>query len=82
MKNQDVSAIKSHMPVLGSDNVMLGTVDQLDAHQMVKLTKDTQGHHHWIPLAWVSEVKAEVRLDRSSQRAQQAWATTPRGARE
>src|SRR6266852_6652479 len=48
--------IKEHMEVLGVDGVHVGTVDQLEGRDQVKLTKDDPdagGEHHFIPLAWV-----------------------------
>ena len=46
--------IKEHMEVLGADGVHVGTVDQLEGRDQVKLTKDDPdagGEHHFIPLA-------------------------------
>ena len=43
--------IKEHMEVLGADGVHVGTVDQLEGRDQVKLTKDDPdagGEHHFI----------------------------------
>lgn len=77
MNHQDISAIKNHMEVVTSDSTLLGIVDHVDANQTLKLTKDRQGQHHWIPLDWVEDINTRVHLDRSSQQAHQHWMTTP-----
>ena len=77
MNHQDISAIKNHMEVVASDRGLLGIVDHVDANQTLKLTKDRQGQHHWIPLDWVEDIGTQVHLDRSSQQAQQRWMTAP-----
>ncbi len=47
----DVKAmIQDHMPVVCSEGGQFATVDHLDAGNTIKLTKDDQGNHHWIPL--------------------------------
>jgi hypothetical protein len=59
--------IKEHMEVLGSDGVHVGTVDQLEGRDQVKLTKDDPdagGEHHFIPLAWVDHVPRRERAGR------------------
>ena len=77
MHYQDSAAIKNHMQVVGSDRGILGTVDHLDANDTLKLTKDSQGQHHWIPLDWIAEVDKQVHLNRSSEQAGREWMTTP-----
>jgi hypothetical protein len=60
--------IKEHMEVLGADGVHVGTVDQLEGRDQVKLTKDDPdagGEHHFIPLAWVDRVDSTVHLKQS-----------------
>src|SRR5690606_19177326 len=48
--------IRDHMPVVGSDANEFATVDHLDDGDTIKLTRDENGKHHWIPLAWVVRV--------------------------
>jgi hypothetical protein len=71
-------SIKSHMEVIGSDGVHVGTVDHMEGQNDVKLTKDDQeagGEHHFIPLAWVDHVDAKVHLKQSGAEAKARWKT-------
>jgi hypothetical protein len=65
--------ISEHMPILGSDSNEIGTVDHLDAGDTIKITKDENGNHHWIPIAWVTRVDQHVHLDRPGTQAVQEW---------
>ena len=70
--------IKEHMAVLGADGVHVGTVDQLEGRDQVKLTKDDPdagGEHHFIPLAWVDHVNSTVHLKQSGAQAKARWKT-------
>ena len=70
--------IKVHMEVLGADGVRVGTVDQLEGRDQVKLTKDDPdagGEHHFIPLAWVDRVDSTVHLKQSGAEAKARWKT-------
>lgn len=71
--------IQPHLPVRGSVGEAFATVDHLDAGNTIKLTKDDQGHHHWIPLAWVTRVDDHVHLDRPSDQAKAEWSTSSPG---
>ena len=73
----DPTTIKEHMPVICSEGEQIATVDHLDAGDTIKLTKDKQGQHHWIPLAWVSRVDEHVHIDRPGAMAMQEWSATP-----
>jgi molybdenum cofactor cytidylyltransferase len=76
-------AIREHMPVVGSDSKDVGTVDGLAEPEMIKLTKDDQGNHHWIPLAWVTRVDESVHLDRPGRQAIKEWSdSSPRALEE
>jgi hypothetical protein len=69
------------MPVVCSNGVQLGTVDHTDAGDTIKLTKDEQGQHHWIPMSWVTRVDEHVHVDRPGQQAMREWSTeAPQGA--
>ena len=72
----DTSQIKDHMPVVCSMESQFATVDHLDAGHSIKLTKDEQGNHHWIPIAWVTRVDGQVHIDRSATQAMQEWSTS------
>jgi hypothetical protein len=68
--------IKGHMEVVGSDGVHVGTVDQMEGANDVKLTKeDGAGEHHFIPLAWVDHVDSSVHLKQSGAEARARWKT-------
>lgn len=69
----DTKSIREHMTVVGSNEEPIGAVDHLDAGNTVKLTKDDEGIHHWIPLAWVARVDTEVHLDRPGELAKEEW---------
>jgi hypothetical protein len=68
--------IKEHMEVIGSDGVHVGTVDQMEGRDQMKLTKDDPnagGQHHFIPLAWVDHVDMKVHLKQSGAEAKARW---------
>ena len=73
----DPQQIKEHMPVICSGGDQFATVDHLDTGNTIKLTKDEQGQHHWIPLGWVSRVDEHVHIDRPGDQAMREWLTTP-----
>lgn len=76
-------AIREHMPVVGSDSKDVGTVDGLAEPEMIKLTRDDKGNHHWIPLAWVTRVDQSVHLDRPGKQAMQEWSdSSPKALEE
>lgn len=59
----DTSAIRTHMPVIGSDGQHVGTVDGVEGDR-IKLTKDDSrdGAHHYVPLTAVARVDEHVHL--------------------
>ena len=64
--------IKPHMPVVCSNDKQFATVDHIDGKQ-VKLTRDAQGQHHFIPLEWVKFVDDKVHIDRPGDQAMKEW---------
>lgn len=72
---QPVARIKDHMPVVCSEGGQFATVDHLDAGNTIKLTKDDQGQHHWIPQSWVTSVDDKVHVDRPGDQAMTEWST-------
>jgi len=74
MEHKDYSEdIQEHMTVLALDSQEVGKVDHLDTGDTIKLTKDDEGRHHWIPLAWVVRVDEHVHIDRPGTQATQEW---------
>ncbi len=67
--------INPHMPVVGSSGARFATVDHLEGKDMIKLTRDESGQHHYIPLEWVTSVDEEVHLDRPREQAMKEWST-------
>ena len=68
--------IKPHMPVLCSNDKQFATVDHMDGN-FIKLTKDDQGQHHWLPMDWVTRVDEHVHVDRPGEQAMREWMTSP-----
>lgn len=76
----DNTKIKEHMPVVCSENGQFGVVDHLEGDQ-IKLTKDAQGQHHYIPQSWVTRVDDKVHIDRPGKQAMSEWKTSVGAAR-
>ena len=72
----DTSMIREHMPVVCSNGGQFGTVDRVEGDS-IKLTKDDQGQHHWIPTDWVTSVDNHVHVDRPGEQAMKDWFTSP-----
>ncbi len=70
---QETMRIQPHMPVVCSNGDQFGTVDHLDANNTIKLTRDEQGKHHWIPQSWVTSVDDKVHIDRPGTQAMKQW---------
>jgi hypothetical protein len=71
----DTTQIREHMPVVCSNGQQFATVDHMDSNDSIKLTKDDQGQHHWIPSDWVTRIDQHVHIDRPGQQAMQEWYT-------
>jgi len=69
--------IKPHMQVVCSGGGEIATVDHVEGYGHIKLTKDDDGQHHYIPLSWVASVDDKVHLDRPGSQARNEWTTTP-----
>ncbi len=72
----DTNQIKPHMPVVCSKDMQFATVDHVDGQQL-KLKKDADGKHHFIPLTWVKFVDDKVHIDRPGDAAMKDWTTAP-----
>ena len=72
----DASQIREHMEVVGSDGGHVGKVDHVEG-QRLKLTRTDPaagGTHHYIHLDSVAGVEGDkVRLNRTTQQAQDEW---------
>jgi hypothetical protein len=71
----NIASITEHMEVVSSDGQHVGTVDHMEGQDMIKLTRDDSpgGHHHFIPVDWVSGVGDTVRLDKTSDEVFSQW---------
>jgi hypothetical protein len=72
----NANQIKPHMPVVCSNDGQFAVVDHIQGTQAIKLTKDAQGQHHYIPLKWVTRVDDKVHVDRPGQQAMREWSTS------
>ncbi|HET7321317.1 MAG TPA: DUF2171 domain-containing protein [Longimicrobiaceae bacterium] len=74
---QNENAVQNHMEVIGADGQHVGTVDHVQSDHTIKLTKNDAaagGHHHSIPMDWVSDVEGDrVRLSMPSAEAKRQW---------
>lgn len=69
--------IKPDMPVVCSEDGQFSEVDHMEGLKTIKLKKDKEGQHHFIPLSWVTSTKDnKVKVDRSGKQAMQDWTTT------
>ena len=73
----DTAQIRPHMPVVCSNNGQFAVVDHLEGPDTLKLAKDGDGVHHYIPTSWVTWVDDHVHIDRPGQQAMREWSTTP-----
>jgi hypothetical protein len=73
MQNVNASQIRPHMSVFALNGEPFGTVDHTDPGNTIKLTKDEQGQHHWIPMSWVTHVDEHVHIDRPGMQAMREW---------
>lgn len=69
--------IKPHMPVVCSNDGQFGVVDHLEGTDQIKLTRDSTGQHHYIPLDWVTSVDDKVHVDRPGDQVKREWKTSP-----
>ncbi len=76
------SLIKPHMAVVCSENGQFATVDHLDGSDEIKLTRDKNGQHHYIPVSWITSVDDKVHVDRPGDQAMKEWRTEPDGQQQ
>lgn len=75
--NVDTKQIKPNMPVVCSENGQFAVVDHLEGADQIKLNRDAQGKHHYIPLEWVTFVDDKVHIDRPGKQAMKEWSEKP-----
>lgn len=69
--------IKPDMPVVCSQDGQFAIVDHMEGNDSIKLKKDLHGHHHYIPLSWVTSTENDkIKVDRTGKHAMQDWTTT------
>lgn len=73
----EVSTIKPEMPVVCSENGQFAVVDHIEGTDQIKLNRDKEGKHHFIPVDWVTFVDDKVHIDRPGKQAMKEWAEKP-----
>jgi hypothetical protein len=76
----DINQIKPEMPVVCSEGGQFAVVDHLEGIDSVKLARDENGEHHYIPTAWVTRVDDKVHVDRTGRQAMREWSSAPPNA--
>lgn len=73
--HEDVEKVRTHMEVLGSDGLHVGTVDCLRGDHIVLTKGDPAagGAHHGIPAGWVAKVDKQVHLNLAAAEARTHW---------
>ncbi|WP_269513778.1 DUF2171 domain-containing protein [Brevundimonas subvibrioides] len=72
----DVTRIKEHLEVVGSDGGHVGRVDHVLGDQIELAKLDLAGgfKHHMIPVSWVDDVDDDtVRLSLTKDQARAQW---------
>lgn len=70
--------VKPGMPVVCSKDGQFAVVDHMEGADTIKLQKDKQGQHHYIPLSWVTSTEnGKVKVDRPGDQAMKDWSLEP-----
>ena len=73
----NANTIQPDMPVVCSLEGQFAEVDHMEGSDTIKLKRDDDGNHHYIPLSWVvSTDDGKVKIDRSGEDAMQQWSIT------
>ena len=64
--------ITKHMPIFCAEGHNHGLVAHLDG-DYIKIVKDDEGKHHWLPLTVVFHVVEYVHLNLIHEEVQQQW---------
>jgi hypothetical protein len=68
--------IREHMEIVDVNGKHVGTVDNMEGPDTVKVTKGdpvSSGKHHLFPLHWVKSVDAKVHLNKTADEAKSQW---------
>jgi hypothetical protein len=71
----NIQQIKPDMPVVCSQDGQFAIVDHSEGQDTIKLKRDSDGKHHFIPLSWVTSVDSKVHIDRPGDQAMKEWRT-------
>ena len=67
-------AAKAHMDVIASCGTKVGVVDHVEAGAIKLTKKDSRdGHHHYIPTAWIDHVDTHVHLKKNHKETELNW---------
>ena len=70
----NLATIKPHMAVICSEGSHFAFVDHLASdNRTIKLARDAEGVHHFIPVAWVKRVDHAIFLDRPIGEVMREW---------
>ena len=70
--------IKPDMPVACSQDGQFAEVNHMEGEDTIKLKRDDEGKHHYIPLSWVTSVEdGKEKIDRPGEEAMQQWFNHP-----
>lgn len=70
--------VKPHMPVVCSRGGQFAVVDHMEGADTIKLQRDSQGQHHYIPLSWVTSAdNGQIKVDRPGDQAMKQWSSEP-----
>jgi len=73
----DITRIREHMEVVGSDGQHVGVVDAVEGDARIKLTKNdptAEGEHHYLSLEHVQSVNENaVQLNLTAEEARRQW---------
>lgn len=72
---QDITLIREHLEVVGSDGGHVGRVDHVVGDQIELAKLDLAGgfKHHMIPVSWVDHVDEHVHLNLTKDEAKARW---------
>lgn len=70
------SQIMPETPVVCSNDGQFAVVDHMEGRDSIKLKRDKDGNHHYIPLTWVTSVDDKVHIDRPGDEAMKEWTTS------